>query len=859
MIQEVHSQTSTLSVEREENLTSLLEKIAIQNQVLFAYPSDLISEIIIDPVEISYNSVDQLMDELFAGKSLEFYKADERKYLIRPVFVSPHEPIEIKGTISDEENGISLPLASIFFEDLSYGVLSNNLGEYTFIVSPDETRKVIISYLGYRNQSLSIEQLRKSATIRLKTDSYQLETPLIEYVLPPIIETKRIGLITDTDKLAGVSSSSGLFGKDLLRYLQLLAGVSAYEDNRVDLKIRGSNSESTHIILDGMPLYNVSHYYGIFSSINSDFVESIELYKNAQPIQYEGRGGGMVIMKSDQVKRDDHSFNINLLTSSFTLDFPLSKRVSFKLSGRSSYRNVNDASILDLNPREQENIDFANQQSTNFISNQPDFRFYDLNSTLSYKSKELDLFLNIFRSYDKLSNNYNLEFNLQGKEFERQLFNHDETWQNSSVSLVARKSITDKFSIYLSGYATEYNFNSALNSELPGAIGNNMISSGNSNEIVDKGIRAYLKYDNTSSQFVIGTEYKHLDVNHQLEAEFSQKLINYKDRLGFYSMFSSYGLTLGKLFIEAGLRVPVHNSRNHTKLLYSPQLIARYRIGDFQYLKSSISRTNQILREIEYETRLGQTLSFYQISENNDIPILRTDNYMLGYGMDQGLWGVDVELFYKNMKGNLLVSTESPGFNLDQGPRPLGVSGYQVFKGDRRVYGIDLSFNYRNSNYTSWLAYTLSWNEDRFPRVFKGNYFSSQDDRRHQLKWIHQWELNNWTFNTNFVYTSGKTYLALEQIQDRRPREMLNQKEVLNMLPDYFRWDIGATYNFNIIKKRAQLGLSVFNILNRRNLKYVQYAFKLETQHMGSPKNIIIGTESELLGRSLNLDFTFMF
>ncbi len=80
------------------------------------------------------------------------------------------------------------------------------------------------------------------------------------------------------------------------------------------------------------------------------------------------------------------------------------------------------------------------------------------------------------------------------------------------------------------------------------------------------------------------------------------------------------------------------------------------------------------------------------------------------------------------------------------------------------------------------------------------------------------------------------------------------------MLPDYFRLDIAAAYNFNISDSTlASFGVSVYNLTNRQNLKYLQYAYRFDTMIQGVPRNIVFGNESELLGRSLNLEFRLQF
>ena len=42
-------------------------------------------------------------------------------------------------------------------------------------------------------------------------------------------------------------------------------------------------------------------------------------------------------------------------------------------------------------------------------------------------------------------------------------------------------------------------------------------------------------------------------------------------------------------------------------------------------------------------------------------------------------------------------------------------------------------------------------------------------------------------------------------------------------LPDYHRFDLSATYHFNLFEGPSTLGISLFNIYNRSNVWYKEY------------------------------------
>lgn len=851
------AQGKQFATSENESLNDAFKRAGEQEAMLLAYPSAVLNSISCKAENFNYSSAEELVHQLTERYNLNFYKYDESKFLIRKSDSNDNSDV-ISGRLVDDDTGEPLFMASIYWSDFSEGVFSDVNGNFEIRQPVDNRVKIIISFLGYQTLELTAEQLLKMQSISMEIEAHELATPVIEYYIPSLEFRNNGSLLVSESGFRGPSSASGLFGRDLLRYIQLLAGVSAFNDDDVSIKVRGSNSEGTRIILDGMPLYNISHYYGIFSSINSSYVSDLRFYKNNQPIEHEGLSGGIVLLSSDKPEENTQELDVSLLTASAKIDIPITKELSLRTAGRRAYRNVNNTSLLDLNTRDQQN--FSNQTGGNaFVESQPDFKFYDINASLVLDREHSKTSINFFRSFDKLENIYDLELNLSNQNLDRQIFANYEEWSSSAGSFIWQNDIGKNSGINFVSYFSKYNFSSLIDTEIRLPENMSTLTNQNKSELNDYGAKVFLTHRIGNHRLLYGTEYKRNEVENQLIAENGKKLIDYSENVGYTSLFASYILNSGDWRLSAGLRTPMYqNDKRHFKIHYSPQIGLNYNLNNNAYLKFSFNRTNQILREVEYENRLGQSLNFYQLASLKNTPVLKTDNLMLGYNWMGPKWGFDLEFYSKKMKGILMLSNEQPGFKPDGNARPPRVENYRVYSGERRVLGMDISLSYREGSYTGWLAYTLSKSDDRYPQVFKGEYFSGQDDRRHQLKWINEWRIGQWELNLNLVFASGRPYLALESF-DGLSREMLDRKENLKRLPDYFRSDISATYNFNIMATRARLGVSVYNLSNRQNVKYLQYAYRVKTEFNGKTQDFILGTESELLNRSVNLNFSINF
>ena len=135
----------------------------------------------------------------------------------------------------------------------------------------------------------------------------------------------------------------------------------------------------------------------------------------------------------------------------------------------------------------------------------------------------------------------------------------------------------------------------------------------------------------------------------------------------------------------------------------------------------------------------------------------------------------------------------------------------------------------------------------------------SPDDRRHQFKWINQYRLGRWDFSLVYVFSSGAPYTDLAMlVLEPRDRRFVSPDDRISYLDDYHRVDVSATYRFPLFGAQAELGASVFNLFDRRNVKYRQYLYAVPTGNGNNSKRLV-GTELQMLGITPNVSFKINF
>jgi hypothetical protein len=123
--------------------------------------------------------------------------------------------------------------------------------------------------------------------------------------------------------LAGsaVASVPAVGEADVLRSVQLLAGVTARNDFTAGYNVRGGESDQNLVLLDGIPVYNPFHLGGLFGTFLDETVADVNLLTGGFPAQYGGRLSSVLdVRTATEARQGVHGqIGVSLLTSSLSL------------------------------------------------------------------------------------------------------------------------------------------------------------------------------------------------------------------------------------------------------------------------------------------------------------------------------------------------------------------------------------------------------------------------------------------------------------------------------------------------------------------------------------------------------------
>lgn len=861
---------------RNVSLAEAMEQLEKHYQLQIAYDSDILSNITVNQ-SIYGLPLEEALRSLLEPAALDFQLLPGREVLIRPKGGGNNggNLLSFRGQAVDAWSGAPLPYATAFLEGSHTGAEADANGRFELPLSDaPKTARVQVRYVGYHPLSITVEPTQKGQHRQLRlTPSIQEIEPVTVSGRPALISTHREArsLSLDATQLSRLPAFPG--GDDLFRQLQLLPGINAHDDLSAGLKIRGGDGDENMILLDGITLYSISHFFGVFSAINPELVDEVKLYKNAFPAEYGGRTSGIIEMasKRPESKGLQGTAELNLLMANAYLAIPLATNMSLSLSGRITGQDVADTKLYGL-VREENTLPArilgtgANLPASSVITAEPDFYFYDTYARWEWRpSGKSSWAASYFHSYDDFAYQYQQEYTrrFQGRMVTtRENYNESADWANTGFSLQGRQQWTPGWQSHLRLGYSSFRTAGATGTSITRPVQNDSLislSNGQSNRV--EGMEFNWKNEwrlPDQSTLVGGYNFLRNEVAFNLDIERAELLAG-RQSADQHALFLEHRRQgPGRLSSTLGLRGAYYQPDG--KVYLSPRLQLNYQIDETWELKGALSRYNQFLREINYEDRFGRSFDFWALADEGEFPIAHANQAMLGFNWRKNGFELDVEAYIKQTEGVVAYALLSPGFVMG-GMTPSQELDYRLFRGEGQSQGIDILLKKDWGPYSGWLAYTLSKTTQSYPQINRNQPFPAQDDRRHQLKWANMVRLGRWDFSATYIFASGHPFTDLARLQRQRDRREIMIEDFITYLPDYHRADVEAGYNFPISGLRARAGLSVFNLFDHDNIKYRQYIYSLSPSETGMhmPQNIVLGNEVKLLGRTLNLSFTIKF
>ncbi|CCH52987.1 TonB-dependent receptor [Fibrisoma limi BUZ 3] len=774
----------------------------------------------------------------------------------------------VYGYVRDAANGEGMVGASVRLKSQPTGVTTNPYG-YFSLTLPPLADTLIISFIGFQSQSLSVAALKpeQAVQIRLVAVARQMNEVTVQANgTPQNIRSLEMGTVRLD--LKTLKTLPTLLGEvDLVRSLQLLPGVTSVGEGATGFNVRGGRVDQNLILLDEAPVYNSSHLMGFFSVVNSDAVKDATLIKGGVPAQYGGRLSSVldVRMKEGNTERFQAAGGVGTLSSRLAIEGPLGKgnsnqqntsRGSFLVAGRRSYSDL----IIGLSGDEQ--------------LRRNSIYFYDLSAKVNYRIGAKD---RIYGSLYSSKDVFRVDF--QGKKV-------DMEWMNQTGTLRWNHLFSRRLFANLTGVYSAYTYQLGIPQEAQGDISLDL-PKGIRGADWTSGIRTYnLKTDFTfyadyHNTLTFGGSFLRYRFDPgalsptgndspvegiTLPAKHSREYALYVDNeqtAGARWAFR-YGLRLSGydylgpqrvydyVAVEKGAKRPANEqtfgSGTVIRSFYNlePRFSLRYIINDESSIKLSYNRMAQYIHLIS-NTTAASPLDNWTPSTNNIQPEL-ADQFSAGYfrTLNQKRWDVSAEVYYKRVQNvidyrNGAETRLNPDLEAD------------LLYGRGRSYGLETYVRKAGGRLTGWLSYTLSRTEQQIDGISNNTWYAANHDRRHVGSAVSTYALSKrWSVSATFTYSTGIATTAPNARYEADGGTIvvpINTDNVRNnfRLPAYHRLDLSATWrgwSKPDRRWRSEWVFGLYNVYARRNpfSIYFEQNDGLNTQQTNAVRLAILGS-----------------
>ncbi len=661
------------------------------------------------------------------------------------------------------------------------------------------TETIIVGHLGYQTVYRLADTfiIDDCSEISLEPKTEALSEVILHNYITKGIDKANDGSFQIDYKNFGILP--GLIETDVLQTVQALSGIQSTDETVSNINIRGGTHDQNLILWDGIKMYQSGHFFGLISAINPLITRKAALLKNGTSPEYTDGVSGTIIMNTDTAINDRFgaSLGLNLINADAFADIPIGKQSSLQITGRKSIRDIVETpTYSQYSNRISQDSEVDEQE---LLASDIGFDFYDINLRWNYN----------ITNTDKLRVNF-LTINNELVFTENATINNIERSRQSSLiqnSLAGgiwyQKQWNDKLRSVVQVYETDYDLKS-INANLQQE--QRFLQE---NKVSETGIKLKGYYDITEKMTLLnGYQFIETGISNLNDIDtpvFREK----RDRvIRTHSLFSQVHYTPQKnTSLNLGVRYNYNDKFNthiiEPRLSYNQKVFTYFNIellGEFKH-----QNTSQI---INFQNDfLGIEKRRWILSNDNDIPVVKSRQVSLGLQYSRLGWLLNAEGYYKKVMG---ITARSQGFQ----------NQYEFVRaiGDYTVKGMDFLVNKRYKNLSTWMSYSYAYNTYIF-EAFDERVFPNNVEIKHSVTLGSSYSFRDFKISAGLNWNSGlPTTRPLPE--DPVSENRINyQDSNSSRLDEYLRLDISATYDFKISNKiQAHTGLSIWNITDKENV-----------------------------------------
>lgn len=688
----------------------------------------------------------------------------------------------VSGFVRDAASGEALISANIYNLLEQNGVATNEYGFFSYTTEQDSIA-LRFSYVGYQPKIIRLPlDEDKKVEVLLAPQVEQLQEITVTADKPIEEETQMSAITVPVEQIKEMPHILGEV--DVMKALQLLPGVQGGMEGTSGLFVRGGEPGQNLILLDGVPVYNVSHLMGFLSIFNADAINNVKLIKGGFPARYGGRLSSVIDirLKEGNKKEIKGAASIGILSAKLMVNGPVTDKMIFLVSGRRTY--------IDLLTRA-------------FIEENAGYYFYDLNAKTSYKLDENNrLYLSGYFGNDRgyyydTGDEFGLKWGNIITAFRWNHIYNPKLFSNvtltfsrynfSVFSQFSEEDEVDKIK-YLSGIR---DFSASIDFDyFPSPKHNIKFGATITRHKFTPGVFTDFPDEETYQPFIREKTYANEGY------VYFEDTFNITDRLSFNA-----GLHLSGYFVE--------DTFFHS---IQPRISFNYLLPRGIALKGSYAYMTQYIHLLT-NSGIGLPTDLW-VPATPKVRPQSAHQWALGLAKTINGFELSLEAYYKTMQ-NIIAYKEGASYLSIQ-------DSWQnkVVSGDGKSYGVELLIQKKAGKWSGWLGYTLAKSTRQFSQINFGNPFPYRYDRRHDINLALSYTpQRGLTLSANWVYATGEAITLPTARYPGNQTRTIKYYESRNAyrMPAYHRLDLSIRWTKQKDWGSRTWAISIYNAYNHKN------------------------------------------
>lgn len=788
----------------EVSLKILLLEIGQKHGVIFNYIEDEIAIFKLNPPDENWELSKKI--KYLNQKTHLRFKVVGDKYFT--VYNDPKYDKPLCGYLIDEQTAEPIENAIVQIEKIGIQVTTEADGHFELpVISPNP---IYFIHQSFESKTIDPQQLYVPGCpkILLKPHFNELTEVIAERFMTSGITQKKDGSLLINPKKFGLLP--GLIEPDVLQTLQQLPGVNSTDETISNLSVRGGSHDQNLFLWNGIRMFQTGHFFGLISVFNPSLAHEIIFTKNGTSAFYGESVSSLSNISTHREKSDKSSASIstNMISAESDIHLKLSPKAYVEISGRRSFTDFfNSPTYQQYTERAFQNtvITDLNANTPSNITSNKRFYFYDMTFHYAQKIGERhQLWLDAIAIRNTLGID---QYKTDAEKYSR--------WgqENLGTALHWKSKWNNRLSTQWSFSSSYYKLN-AFNE----SVTNNQITH-QSNSVLNFGLQIKNTYQ-FSEHWTLNNGYsfdeigvtnsdninepafsrniKNVSLNHAGVVEFEFKPKNNQTRLTLGSRVNYYGKT--KIF------------------LIEPRFFWQQSLTSKLSINTSGEYKSQSLQQIIDQQRdfLGLEKRRWIMADDQLVPIQKSQQIGIGLSYKSNGWLLSLDNYYKKVKG---ITAPEEGFQ-NQFEFSKAIGNYEVL-------GSEIFIQKNFKQWYTWLSYTFNQNQYSFPTLL-GQAFPNNYQLMYSLSNAVIYDLKSFKFALGSRWHSGKPYTTpasniINMTDAAHPSIDYNAPNNETLI-DYFQLNASVSKSWKLSSGLIiETGISVLNILNKRNLIHRYY------------------------------------